>query len=250
MNFILQLPNNKYKHSLLALSDKIDKTTIAIAESKNKKRYINLASKGMDKMIVDEDDNYIVPYFNFKNQDRLLIIMNGYSRSGKSVFVSNYILKNYIQQANDNVFYICPTHHKHDKSLQNFKMKYIEPSTINEDIISNCQDYFKNSLVIVDDIDSVNNKLLWTLFALLVNVGGKFKINIVFITHANTVVIPSIKLNLVTDCDAYITYNTSNNRFFKEYNKHAPIQDFDKDVIVTCFPKIEILMSNKRIVKY
>ena len=86
MDFILQLPNNKYKNSLLGLSAKIDKTTIAIAESKTKKAYINLTEKGQEKMIV-ENDNFIVPYFNFSNQDRLLIIMNGYSRSGKSVFV-------------------------------------------------------------------------------------------------------------------------------------------------------------------
>jgi hypothetical protein len=249
MDFILQLPNNKYKNSLLGLSQKIDKTTIAIAESKKRKAYINLSNKGQDKMIV-ENDNFIVPYFNFQNQDRLLIIMNGYSRSGKSVFVSKYVLTNYIQQQNRNVFYICPTHHKHDKSLQEFDMKYIDPKTITEDLILRAQDYFKNSLVIVDDIDSVNNKSLWSLFAFLVNVGGKFKINIVFITHANTVVIPSIKLNLVTDCDAYITYNTVNNRFFKEYNKDAPIKDFEKDVIVSCFPKIKVIMSNSRIIKY
>lgn len=249
MDFILQLPNNKYKNSKLGLSNRIDKTTIAIAESKRKKAYINLTEKGQDKMIV-ENDNFIVPYFNFSNQDRLLIIMNGYSRSGKSVFVSKYVLSNYINQVNKNVFYICPTHHKHDMSLKGFNMKYVEPSSITEELVQNAEDYFKNSLVIVDDIDSVNNKLLWSLFALLVNVGGKFKINIVFITHANTVVIPSIKLNLVTDCDAYITYNTTNNRFFKEYNKDAPIKDFEKDVIVTCLPKIKIMMSNSRIVKY
>ena len=87
-------------------------------------------------------------------------------------------------------------------------------------------------------------------FAYLVNIGGKFKINIAFITHANTCIIQSIKLNLVCDCDVYITYNTSNNRFFKEYNKDAPINDFEKDVLITCLPKIKVIMSNKRIVKY
>lgn len=249
MDFILQLPNNKYKNSLLSIGNKIMKTTIAIAESKKKKIPINLSEKGEDKMIV-ENNNYIIPYFNFKNQDRLLIIMNGYSRSGKSVFISKYVLPNYMEQINDNVFYICPTHQKHDKSLCEFKMKYIEPNEITEDTILNAQNYFKNSLLIVDDIDSIKNKNLWSLFAYLVNVGGKFKINIVFITHANTVVIPSIKLNLVTDCDAYITYNTTNNRFFKEYNKDAPINDFEKDVLITCLPKIKVIMSNKRIVKY
>ena len=103
MDFILKLPNNKYKNSKLGLSKKIDKTTIAIAESKRNEAYINLTEKGEEKMIV-ENDNFIVPYFNFTNQDRLLIVMNGYSRSGKSVFISKYVLPNYIKQVNKNVY--------------------------------------------------------------------------------------------------------------------------------------------------
>ena len=140
MDFILKLPNNKYKNSKLGLSQKIDKTTIATAESKRNKAYINLTEKGEEKMIV-ENDNFIVPYFNFTNQDRLLIVMNGYSRSGKSVFISKYVLPNYIKQVNKNVYYICPTHHKHDMSLKGFNMKYIDPRQITEELVLDAENY-------------------------------------------------------------------------------------------------------------
>ena len=69
-------------------------------------------------------------------------------------------------------------------------------------------------------------------------------------THANTVVVPSLKLNLVTDCDFYITYNISQNRFFENYNKDAPIEEFTHDTIITCRPKYKVIMSDKRIIKY
>lgn len=249
MDIIRNLPNNLNRNRLLNTSKQLSNNTIAIVQSNNRKQFINFEDTGYDRMIIDKADHYIIPYFNFKLQDRLLIIINGYSRSGKSVFLHNYILQNYKHQYVDRkIFYICPTDYKYDDSLKYEKMMFIDAMKfeISDDVIQR----FAKSLVIVDDIDSVKNQDVWKLLSMLVNIGGKFNIDLIFITHANTVIVPSLKLNLVTDCDFYITYNIAQNRFFNNYNKDAPIDEFSQDTIITCRPKFKIIMSDKRIIKY
>lgn len=254
MDIIRSLANNSNKNKLFELSKKLTNETIAIVtKSDNRKQlFINLSENGNDRMILEDSNDYIYPYFNFMNQDRLLIIINGYSRSGKSIFLSNYIIKNYIRQIEHvKIFYICPTNPNLDASLKQYtNLKYIDASKFELNDNQKTIYIFSNSLVIIDDIDSIKNNDIWRLLSLLVNIGGKFHINVTFITHANTVIIPSLKLNLITDCDYYITYNIDNNRFYTHYNKDAPIDDFKRDVIVTCRPKFKILISDKRVLKY
>lgn len=86
MDIIRSLPNNANKSKLLSLNSKMTKYTIATVFNNNKKMYIDFSDTGTDKMIIDDTKHFIVPYFNFTLQDRLLIIINGYSRSGKSIF--------------------------------------------------------------------------------------------------------------------------------------------------------------------
>lgn len=249
MDIIRELPNNKHKNHLLNLENYLKDDTIAFAQRGNQKKYICFADTGFEKLVIDRKDDYIIPYFNFKTQDRLLIIVNGFSRSGKSVFMKNYILDNFKKQHHSRkIFYICPTHFNHDDNLKNEKMIFIDAN--HEYLADDPIQHFTKSLVIFDDIDSIKNTSIWKLFALLVNVGGKFNIDLIFITHSNTVVIPSLKLNLVTDCDFYVTYNISNNRFFNNYNRDAPIAEFVNDILVTCRPKFRILIGDKRIIKY
>lgn len=250
MNIIRSLPNNSNKTKLLNISNSLNNDTIASVYNDNMKMYINLDNNGTDRMIIDNGKHYIVPYFNFKMQDRLLIIINGYSRSGKSIFLSNYVIKNYVSQKRSKIFYICPTHPQQDESLRDIDLIYINASQIELNDNEKALKQFQNSMVIIDDIDSIKNVDVWRLLSLVVNVGGKFKIDVCFITHANTIVIQSLKLNMISDCDYYITYNIVNNRFYNTYNKDAPIAEFKDDTIVTCRPKYKIIMSDKRIIKY
>lgn len=249
MDIIRSLPNNANKSKLLSLKPHVSNDTVATVFNNNKKIYIDFSDEGADKMIIDNGNHYIVPYFNFKLQDRLLIIINGYSRSGKSIFLKNYILSNYkMQFSHRKMFYICPSSHIYDTSLKDENLIYINATQF--EMADNIIERFTKSLVIIDDIDSVKNNDVWRCLSMLANVGGKFNIDLVFVTHSNTVVLPNLKLNLVTDCDYYITYNTMQNRFFENYNRDAPIDQFRTDTIVTCRPKFKVIMSDKRIIKY
>lgn len=250
MDIIRSLPNNANKSKLLSLNSKMTKYTIATVFNNNKKMYIDFSDTGTDKMIIDDTKHFIVPYFNFTLQDRLLIIINGYSRSGKSIFLKNYILNNYKMQFNNDrkMFYICPSSHEHDISLKDEKLIYLNAGQF--EMADNIIERFSKSLVIVDDIDSVKNNDVWRCLSMLANVGGKFNIDLIFVTHSNTVIVPNLKLNLVSDCDYYVTYNIMQNRFFEIYNKDAPIDQFRTDTLITCRPKFKVIMSDKRIIKY
>jgi hypothetical protein len=149
--------------------------------------------------LVDEKDEYTKPFTKLTLQDgkfqqipdpeseRQILYITGASGSGKSTYTANYI-KHYKKMFPKNEIY-CFSALKEDESLDVVKPKRIMiDNTIWESPIQ--VDEFKDSLVVLDDIDVISDKkqreAVYNIMNQILETGRHFKITCIITNHLPT----------------------------------------------------------------
>lgn len=192
-----------------------------------------------------ESDN-ISPVPRISNHDRECVLVVGKSGSGKSYFSAMYAMQ-YLKLFDKNIFMFSK--HRNDpaysKLEQSGKLKYLNVNSIpDDDGTMSRLDYFKDSLVIFDDIDQIiDEEVLYKLYGLRNDIleNGRKKFIYCIITKHQ---FPSGKKEKIlnVECRSIV--------FFTNYNKAETDNYLSKQLLLRKKLRNKILSNNDRWVLY
>ena len=252
------------KNSGLKMSDTRAKETIAVVYKKinttNKLKYINLDSHSKTFDIVVESHQYgILPHIPML-QERFIISIIGASGIGKGVLSANFMEQYMNINKQPRIFYFCSTPFTADISITSKKgiVKIIKQLPLDKEDIDSYFDNiteFSNSLCVFDDIDNnKNQKQIMKLLNMMVEVGRKFKINLIFISHKAT---HATQSTINNETNLYICepdkFNNEN-RMITKYLDLSISDDLQLEVKnspFVCYSKnSKYIITDKKIIKY
>lgn len=210
------------------------KTNIAKIVTNGTDSYAYLANN--DKSTIQVKTNKtrfepIIPY----NVERWVCYIYGKAGNGKSLLASQLALQYKTLNPKNKVFYICSTDIKEDRNFSKFDFvmpldadKIYSFDMSQDDEREMIKKLLSNSLVIFDDLDMAKNrKLVTALQFKLIEVGRKFGISVLIVTHINCA--GHTTKMILNELDMYFCFKAGlkNNRLLELYNGYKK-EDLEK----------------------
>ncbi len=215
-------------------------------------KYICIDNKSKDyELDIQEDVKLaIFPHIPL-GLERFIIYLSGEGGLGKTGLTS-FMVKQAKKNIKDiKIFYICGTGVEADKNMSQLKYVIELQGNILKDIVP--QRDFKNSLVVIDDIDNWEyHKDCISLMNKCYETGRKFGINIIYISHNTT---KATESKIYSEVNMYITNDVKNNRMFENYLHVSPevIEEMDsylKTDVFVCYNKnLKTIFTDKKVYK-
>jgi len=243
--------NHSKKKGGLSIKDAADKNTICVVEkiSNKKDKFVANDIKSLEKNLYFEPEDYaIYPHIPL-GVDRFIIFCSGHGGMGKSSITSLMMKQAKKHIKGLKVYYICGTSAGADENIS--KLNFCVP--LKGEMLQNInvERDFKNSLIVFDDIDNYEyHKEAIKIMNKAYEVGRKFNINIIYISHNTT---KATESKIYDEVNMYITNKATHNRMFEHYLelKEEVIEEITKylktDVFI-CYNKIyNTLYTDKRV---
>lgn len=224
----------------LGLMNTAGDDVIAVVESLNtgKVKYICNDANSEEKELFFGESYAIYAHIP-RGKERFIVFISGESGLGKTGLTSFMIKQAKALIPKINIFYICGTDIDMDINMK--KLKYIIP--LDGKILSeiNVEKDFVNSLIVVDDIDNWEyHKDAIKLINKCYEVGRKFGINIIYISHNTT---KATESKIYDEVDMYITNQAKDNRMMQKYLHLSDeimneMEHYLKTDVFVCYNKI------------
>lgn len=231
-----------------------DSPVIAILEHIPTKRqkYICVDNSSTDYNMYIGDDGKLAIYPHIPlGLERFIVFISGEGGLGKTALASNMIKQAKKMIKDIKIFYICGTGAEADQNMSQLKYIISLDGAILKDIVP--QRDFKNSLVVIDDVDNWEyHKDCVNLINKCYETGRKFAINIIYISHNTT---KAQESKIYDEVNMYITNKADNNRMFEKYLAlPQPIIDEMKkyllDDVFVCYNKTyKSVITDNRVYK-
>lgn len=248
---ILQSKKDK-KMAGLSIFDKADENVICVMEKKKtrKQKFIGNDVKSKENQLIAHKDFILFPHIPL-GLERFIIFISGEGGLGKSGMTS-FMIKQAYKHITKKIYYICGTSMEADVNIS--ALKYVDqvPGEFLKDI--DVEKDLNNSLIVFDDIDNWKeyHKDAINVLNKAYEVGRKFKINIIYISHNHT---KATESKIYSEVNMYITNTAKDNRMFEKYLKtsNQDIEDMEEalktDVFVCYNKNFHTVYTDKRIWK-
>jgi len=225
----------------LNISDVFDTRKINVAKilTGDAKSFVYLDNNDNTLISTLQDDKKTSSYDDEENDDKTrfeLVIpyrverwvgyIYGKAGQGKSLLASQLALQYKILNPKNKVFYVCSTEMAHDRNWR--ELDFVKPINANDiysldmtqdDEREMIEKLLSNSLVVFDDLDMAKNKKLITALQFkLIEVGRKYGVSVLIITHVNCGG-HQTKM-ILNELDMYFCFKNGlkNNRLLETYN--------------------------------
>lgn len=244
--------NKLKKKGGLEILNKINNFVIAVVIklSNEKEKYICNSENSNEKDFeIDQNNFAIFPHIPL-GKERYIIFFSGASGMGKSSLTA-FMAKQHHKLISKKIFYIAGTDKNADKSLAPLKfIKQISGENLEE---INVDEDFRDSLVIFDDIDNWTfHKEAIKILNQCYEIGRKFQINIIYISHVAS---KASESKIYGEVDMYITNKATKNRMMEHHLELSnevikEIESYLNTDVYVCYNKIyNCIYTDKKIYK-
>jgi hypothetical protein len=231
---------NKKRVGGYVVSTKQTDKSVAIAKKRNAKqtKYIDKDAKSKEQAIEVAGDSFFFPLIPNK---RFVCVFSGVSGDGKTLSGSVLIYQYHQMYPKRPIFYVSPNTLDGDISLKNVSkfMRQIDTAQFadlfNDENTTDSLEKLSDSLFLIDDTDD-EKKQLFTAVNKLTNIGRKFNISLIFISHHASRL---NKTSIYKEADMYVCFynNLLTNRLLLEHRKVSK-----KTVRASSFIEIPVLL--------
>ena len=251
--FMSMLQNKKEKRKAgLGIFDKADENVICVMEKKKtrKQKFIGNDVNSKDTHLAVNPKDYVYfPHIPI-GLERYIVFISGEGGLGKSGMTS-FMMQQTAKHITKKIYYICGTSIDADPNISS--LKYVEniPGEFLSEI--DVERDLSDSLIVMDDIDNWEyHKDAIKLLNKAYEVGRKFHINIIYISHNTT---KATESKIYSEVNLYITNTAKDNRMFEKYLKtsNQDINDMEEmlktDVFVAYNKNFHCVYTDKKIWK-
>lgn len=221
-----------------------NKITVAKIVTGDKRAYAYL-DEGDKRVIQSKSaETRFEPMIAYKG-DRNLIYITGPSGAGKSLIAAEFSGQYKALNPDNKVFYCCSTDLKDDRTWG--ELEFVSPLDVSkfytmdmeqEDEREMIKTMFSNSLIVFDDLDMLppaQKKLMTRFQGKVVEVGRKYDISIIIISH---IICGGVNTKMVlNETSLYVTFKSmiSGNRLLKHYKGFTDDQLQDHKKLTTSY---------------